>query len=195
MVGTHASQLVASTYGNVDSFLEALEEASRYDELSHEANNDESGILPFAALTGEDGSGKVKGIGPMAISALVSFSKEEVLVKAARDLANVLTIHDDSSCKISDVSHEGSNPKTLQFEGMSVVFTGTLPDMSRAVAQNRVKELGAKSTPNTVSKATSLVVEGDNGGKKARQARELGVRVIDSSTFMKLIRNAKQENP
>ena len=70
---------------------------------------------------------------------------------------------------------------------MTVVFTGALPGMSRTMAQNAVKELGAKATPNTVSKATTLVVEGDKGGKKARQARKLDIRVIDSTEFMKLI--------
>ena len=70
---------------------------------------------------------------------------------------------------------------------MTVVFTGSIPGTSRTVAQKIVKELGAKSTPNTVSKSTTLVVEGEKGGKKARQAKELGVRVIDYTEFMKMI--------
>jgi len=189
LVGTQASQLVAAAYGDVDSFLKALKEASAYEE-SDEADDDSSIPPPFAALTGEDGSEKVKGIGPTAIAALLSFSKEELLMKAATDLENVLTVHDDSSRKTSGISNKGSgesNQKPLQFEGMTVVFTGALPDMSRTVAQNTVKELGAKATPNTVSKSTTLVVEGDKGGKKARQARELGIRVIDFTEFSKLI--------
>ena len=47
--------------------------------------------------------------------------------------------------------------------------------------------MGAKSTPGTVSKSTSLVVEGEKGGKKAQQARNLGVRVIEAEEFLKMI--------
>ena len=186
LVGTQASQLVAETYGNVETFLKALEEASLYDDEinTNEEDDDESSIPPFNALA------MVKGIGPTAISALLSFSKEEILMKAAKDLANTLTIHDDSSRKTSDVegsTRDKSNPESLLLEGMTIVFTGTLPGMSRTVAQNAVKSLGAKATPNTISKATTLVVAGERGGKKARQARELGIRVMDSSEFLKLI--------
>jgi len=194
LIGTHASQLVASTYGNAESFLNALEEASLYndDEIDSDEGVKESMKSPFAALTGDGGSEKVKGIGPTAISALLSFSKEHVLMKAAKDLANVLTIHDDISIKVSkniDISGENIQQKPAQFEGMTVVFTGTLPGVSRTMAQTTVKELGAKATPNTVSKATNIVVEGDKGGKKAKQARKLGIRVINHAEFMKLIRD------
>ena len=183
-IGTHVSQLIASAYGNVKSFLKAMEESSLYDE--------DRDTPPFATLTGEDGSEKVKGIGPTAISALVSFSKEKVLMKAAKDLADVLTIHDDRSHNAtsaeSSTSTEGDgDQKPSLFEGMTVVFTGSIPGMSRTMAQNAVKELGAKATPNTVSKSTTLVVEGEKGGKKATQARELGVRVVDYTEFMKMI--------
>lgn len=194
LVGTQASQLVASTYGTVASFLEALGEASLYndDDTSMDEGSEDATIPPFVALTGENGSEKVKGIGPTAIAALLSFSKEEVLMNAAKDLADVLTVHDDSSRQaINDSANSQSiegQQKPMQFEGMTVVFTGTLPDMSRTVAQNTVKELGAKATPNTVSKSTTLVVEGEKGGKKARKARELGIRVIDYAEFMALVK-------
>ena len=49
------------------------------------------------------------------------------------------------------------------------------------------KELGSKANPNTVSKASTLVVEGDKGGKKARQVIKLDIRVVNSTEFMKLI--------
>ena len=117
---------------------------------------------------------------------MAAFSKEEVLLKAAKDLAHALTIHDDTSKGVGSSSSITSSPF---FEGMTIVFTGALPDMSRAKAQSIVKALGAKATPNTVSKSTTLVVEGDKGGKKAKQARELGIRVIDSDEFMEMIKD------
>ena len=205
LIGTHASQLLASTYGNTGSFLDALDKASLYDEMNEESN--ESVISsPFSALVdGVEGSGKVKGIGPAAISALLSFSKEEVLMKAAKDLANAVPILDDNSSRRNVVSEnddgddsggasQRERTKPLPFKDMTIVFTGTIPGMSRTVAQQIVMDLGARATPNTVSKATALVVEGEGGGgkKKATKARELGVRVMDYAEFMELIEESKK---
>jgi len=193
-IGTHASQLVASTYGDVDSFLNAVEEASLYN--TNGSYTDEVGeekpMPPFAALIGWDGSERVKGIGPTAIAALIAFSREKVLVNAAKDLASVLTIHKDRGRITSDAttsgrSDEGTRKKS-PFEGMTVVFTGTLPGMSRTSAQNSVKDLGGQIVP-AVSKSTTLVVEGEVGmSKKAKKAREHGIRVIDYTEFMRLIK-------
>ena len=192
-IGTHASQLVASTYRNIESFMNAVEEASLYDieEIYNDEISEEKLMPPFAALTGWDGSERVKGVGPTAIAALIAFSREKVLVQAAKNLASVLTVHDDGSRDTSDAnssrSDEGARKKS-PFEGMTVVFTGTLPGMSRTSAQTCVKDLGAKATPSTVSKSTTLVVEGGEGmSNKARKARELGIRVIDYAEFMRLI--------
>ena len=192
--------MVASTYGYIGSFLRALKESLLYDEKSAQGDNQSATKKPsvFAALVGdEDGAGKVKGIGPTAISALLAFSKEKVLMKAAKDLANVLTIHDDVDSRsssgigkkesMSGEASPGHPSSSLPFKDMTIVFTGTIPGMSRTKAQNAVKKLGARATPNTVSKETTLVVEGEDGGKKSMKARELGVRVIDYAEFMKLI--------
>ena len=61
--------------------------------------------------------------------------------------------------------------------------------MSRTMAQHAVKALGAKSTPNTVSKSTSLVVDGDQEGlsKKSQKACELGIHAINYTEFIRLI--------
>ncbi|KAL7467642.1 hypothetical protein ACHAXS_007882 [Conticribra weissflogii] len=186
-IGSQSSQLIASAYKNVDAFLDALEEASSYNTTSSCDDND---IVPqFEQLLGGKEAEKVKGIGPSAISALISFSKEETLMKAAKDLASSLKIHDVA---VGDVNRDGIGNNSeeslpLPFQGMTIVFTGTLPGMSRMSAQKAVMKLGAKSTPNSISKSTSLVVEGEKGGKKARQARELGVEVIDADEFMNML--------
>ena len=192
-IGTHASQLVSFKYRSVSTFLKAVEEASLYEITGGADMNGveiEEVITPFASLTGSNGSEKVKGIGPTAIAALIAFSRTEVLVKAAKDLAAVLTVHDDDSINSSDTKNDVIDGTiNSPFHGMSVVFTGSLPGMSRTMAQNAVKALGAKSTPHTVSKSTSIVVEGDQEGlsKKSQKARELGIRVINYTEFIRLI--------
>lgn len=196
-VGMHASQLVASKYRSVGTFLKAVQEASLYEFTGKADMNGverEEVITPFASLTGLNGSKKVKGIGPTAISALIAFSRTEVLVKAAKDLAAVLTVHNDDSVNSSDTKNvviDGTI--NSPFYGMTVVFTGSLPGMSRTMAQHAVKALGAKSTPNTISKSTSLVVHGDQEGlsKKLQKAHELGICVINYTKFIRLIESVK----
>ncbi|KAL3805583.1 hypothetical protein HJC23_005827 [Cyclotella cryptica] len=176
-IGSHASQLIASSYKNVNAFLNVLDEASNFDE----SNLIDNAPHPFVMLIGDAASDKVKGIGPVALSSLLAFSKEEVLMKAAKDLAQALQVHEEPAIQIADF-----NAADSFFKDMSVVFTGTLP-MSRTAAQNAVKARGAKSTPNTVSKSTTLVVVGEKGGKKAKQANEMGIQVMRAEEFMKLI--------
>jgi DNA ligase (NAD+) len=69
-----------------------------------------------------------------------------------------------------------------------VVFTGSLPNnLSRAKAQELARRLGAKATPQTVSKSTDVVVAGEKGGKKLVRASELGIRIIEAEEFVKIV--------
>jgi len=191
MVGTHVSRLVAARYGNARAFLDALDDASKFDYASLERPDPEDGgeggngtaVLPFAALTGDDGSERVKGIGPAALSSLHAFSREESLMGAARKLEAALSVRDDAGSAEGGAAPGPGAP----LHGMAVVFTGTIPGLSRSEAKAAAMRMGAKSTPGTVSKSTSLVVEGEKGGKKAQQARNLGVRVIEAEEFLKMI--------
>ena len=70
--------------------------------------------------------------------------------------------------------------------GKTVVFTGTLTEMTRAEAEEIVRRLGGK-TASSVSKATSLVVAGESAGSKLAKAQELGVPVISEAEFVAMI--------
>jgi len=175
--GQHTSKLIASAYGSADTFLLAVEEA---------ASNNETA---FAALAGTNETEGTKGIGPAQISSLVSFAREEESIHAARKLANAIPVHDEVIA-VSMTEPSAKRP----WEGYTVVFTGSLPNgMSRKEAQELAKQLGAKSTPGSVSKSTNLVVVGEKGGKKLDQALELGVRVIDSSEFIDIVEAHAQD--
>ena len=77
-------------------------------------------------------------------------------------------------------------PAARTLEGQTVVITGTLTDMSRDEARNRLLALGAKVS-GSVSRKTSLVVAGDNPGSKLDKARELQIRVVDESGLQRLL--------
>jgi len=67
--------------------------------------------------------------------------------------------------------------------GKTFVLTGTLPTLSRADAEARIKASGG-SVVGSVSKKTSYVVAGEAAGSKLRKAAELGVTVIDEATLL-----------
>jgi DNA ligase (NAD+) len=72
------------------------------------------------------------------------------------------------------------------FKGMKIVLTGTFPKHSRSEASEMIENAGGKVT-SSVSKATDLVVAGEEAGSKLEKAKELGVKVIDEAELLRLL--------
>ncbi|WP_433944269.1 NAD-dependent DNA ligase LigA [Paenibacillus sp. SN-8-1] len=64
------------------------------------------------------------------------------------------------------------------FSGKTVVLTGTLHQLTRDEAAEKLEALGAKVT-GSVSKKTDLVIAGEKAGSKLTKAKELGIQVIE----------------
>ena len=58
--------------------------------------------------------------------------------------------------------------------------------MSRAEAQNQIKEIGGKVT-SSVSKKTDYVVKGADPGSKLDKAQQIGIHIIDEEQLRALI--------
>lgn len=73
------------------------------------------------------------------------------------------------------------------FSGKTVVLTGTLHQLSRDEASERLEALGAKVT-GSVSKKTDVLIAGEKAGSKLTKAKELGIDVIeDEDEFIRLL--------
>ncbi|NTV66347.1 MAG: NAD-dependent DNA ligase LigA [Chlorobaculum sp.] len=72
------------------------------------------------------------------------------------------------------------------FEGQSVIFTGTLERHVRQQAEEMVRERGGRIV-SSVSKKTTIVVAGSEAGSKLEKAMKLGVKVIDEDEFERML--------
>jgi DNA ligase (NAD+) len=70
--------------------------------------------------------------------------------------------------------------------GLTLVLTGTLPNLSREEAKARIEAAGGKVS-GSVSKKTNYVIAGEEAGSKLDKARELNVPVLDEAGLMKLL--------
>lgn len=76
-------------------------------------------------------------------------------------------------------------------KGKTFVLTGTLRNMTRDDAEDKIKSMGGKSS-SSVSKNTSYVLSGDNPGSKLEKAQKLGVIILTEDEFLEMINSNSQ---
>lgn len=102
--------------------------------------------------------------------------------------------HNEISLKfLAQLKENGVEPNNEIFEaksdlltGKTFVLTGTLQNMTRDEASEKIKLLGGK-TASSVSKSTSYVIAGESAGSKLTKAQNLGVIILSEDDFLNLI--------
>ncbi|MEA2380335.1 MAG: ligase, partial [Solirubrobacteraceae bacterium] len=84
---------------------------------------------------------------------------------------------------------EGPPPGDGPLAGKTFVLTGTLPDLTREEATERITRAGGRVT-SSVSKKTDYVVAGETPGSKLEKAERLGVTVLDEAGLLGLLDGA-----
>lgn len=74
-----------------------------------------------------------------------------------------------------------------RFKDMIFVLTGGLESYSRKEAEEIIENFGGK-TSSSVSKKTTYVLAGEDGGSKLTKAQSLGIKIINEQEFISMIK-------
>jgi DNA ligase (NAD+) len=77
--------------------------------------------------------------------------------------------------------------RSTQLAGLTLVLTGTLPNLTRDEAKAKIEAAGGK-VAGSVSKKTTYLVAGEEAGSKLDKARELKVPVLDEAGLLTLLK-------
>jgi DNA ligase (NAD+) len=156
-IGETTAMVMARGYQTAAAFLEAMDRV---------ADRDPAAIEDLDAMD---------QIGSAVIEAAASYFAEDHNRRVVAALVEQLTILD------------AERPKTdTAVAGKTIVFTGSLEQMTRDEAKAQAESLGAK-VASSVSKKTDIGVAGPRAGSKLKTAAELGVQVLTEEEWLALV--------
>ena len=123
----------------------------------------------------------IKDVGPIVAENVMRFFQ---------DPRHVALLEEMESLGVNLRRKEDDLPKAAvsegPFVGKTILFTGTLSQMSRKEAQEKAEAAGAKNISAVSSKLDILVV-GEKAGSKLKKAQALGtVQILTEEDFLKL---------
>ena len=128
----------------------------------------------------EDDLKGIHGIGPETASAVHGFfanAENQTMIRQLLE-AGVEITHDQS---------RSLEPLGSPFYRKRVVLTGALASMARSEAQALLEASGAAVT-SSVSAKTDFLIAGADAGSKLDKAKKAGVRILDETEFLAMIR-------
>ena len=117
-------------------------------------------------------------LGPVVAKSIHDFFKNPQELAWVNELSSFCTFVNQSIQKIGN-----------SLEGQIVVLTGTLTKFSRSEAQAKILLFGGK-VGNSITSSTTLLVAGEKAGSKVKKAEKMGIKIIDESQFLELLRSA-----
>lgn len=118
----------------------------------------------------------IDGIGASMATDIVEFFQEQHNQEIINRLLEKITVEE----YIDTTNYDSP------LSGKTVVFTGTLEQMTRSEAKAKAQSMGAK-VAGSVSSKTDYVIIGADAGSKAAKAQELGIKILSEQEFLELI--------
>lgn len=160
-VGENNSKILAKIFLTATNFLENMNKLASGDEaICLELDN-------------------IEGFGAKIIESIKSFFQVPINISICNNLVNILEIQEFKQA--SSLANNILLNKTI-------VFTGTLINLSRAEAKEQAEKMGAK-VASAVSSNTDYVVAGESAGSKLSKAKELEITILSENDWLNLISN------
>ncbi len=140
---------------------------------------DHFGNLEAVMQASRDDLVALHDVGDIVADSIVTFFEDELIQQSIKRML---------SAGVNPKAPEPVSSETQEtiFTGKTVVLTGTLQQMTRDEAKQKLLSTGAKVT-GSVSKKTDFVIAGESAGSKLTKAEELGVTVLSEAEFMERI--------
>jgi len=157
-VGSTTAAMFAKNFGTFEGFMAACVAAGADDVAARES------LL------------EIDGIGETVVQSVVGFFANEQNRAAIDALL----------AQVSPLEYVVASADESPVAGKTVVFTGSLEQMSRSEAKAMAERLGAK-VAGSVSAKTDLLVAGPGAGSKLKKAQDLGVETTDEQGWFDLV--------
>lgn len=120
---------------------------------------------------------EIQDVGPKVAESIIFFFGRPENIKLMQMLAEAgLNFYQD----------EKAGPTEVTLAGKTFVLTGTLSQLSRDQAKEKIADLGGKVT-STLSRKTDYLIVGEAPGSKLQKAQQLGIKILDEGEFLQLI--------
>lgn len=155
-VGIVTAKLLAKNYLNFANWYNAMLDIAK--------NN----------IKAEEFLNNIDGIGNKTVFMIGEFFIDPTNCQIIEDLNKIIHIEDYIELE-----------KTTALSGKTIIFTGSLIQMTRSEAKAKAENLGMKVL-SSVSKNTDYVVVGEDAGSKLTKAQELDLKIISEEEWLEL---------
>ena len=119
----------------------------------------------------------IDGIGETQINSIKNFFNNETNLKVLKNLNELLEVKDVEKPKVDGPL----NNKTF-------MFTGKLSNMSRSEAKSLIEQNSGSIVSNVTKKLDYLIIGEKPTNRKVDVAKNLGVKILDQSSWLKMLK-------
>lgn len=137
------------------------------------ANN--FGSIEALSQASEEDLQKLPDVGQIVAESIVAYFADEDNLKMLAELRDL------------GVQPQHTDQSDLPLVGQSYIVSGTLSDLDREAAEDKLRSLGATVTSSVTKKTTALIVGKKPGKSKLDKAKALDIPILDEAGFFALI--------